>query len=264
MGLIRVLLVDDNQLAMEYLSCLIDWKAAGFEVVGKAIDGKEALRSYEALSPQLLITDISMPGMDGIALSQEIRKRDEKVRIIFLSSYDEFDYARSALKLKVSEYILKHELDEETLLDKLSSVREEFLKEEDALEAHAKEKSKEEDVYPCLPPDLKIEDLSRYTRLTLSYVNAHYQNVDLSVDEVADHIGIGVNYLNQVFREETDMTVHRYLSQVRLEKAKELLACTQMKIGSIPEQVGYADSSYFSKVFKKATGLTPYAYRQKS
>ena len=84
------------------------------------------------------------------------------------------------------------------------------------------------------------------------------------MDEVADHIGIGVNYLNQVFREETDMTVHRYLSQVRLEKAKELLACTQMKIGSIPEQVGYADSSYFSKVFKKATGLTPYAYRQKS
>lgn len=122
--MITIMLADDNLFALEHYSNLVDWKQYGFELIATAEDGLEAWEKYCRFHPDVVITDIHMPGINGIDLAGKIRKQDQSTIVIFLSSYNEFDYARSALNLSVQEYILKHELDQETLIQKLIEIKE--------------------------------------------------------------------------------------------------------------------------------------------
>ena len=124
--MISVLLVEDNKLALEYLETIIDWERHGFTVVGAALNGKEGLREYFALKPQVVITDIAMPAVSGIELAARIREAGGDARILFLTSYQLFSYAKSALDLGVSEYILKHELCDKTLIQRLERIKAEI------------------------------------------------------------------------------------------------------------------------------------------
>lgn len=103
----RVFLVEDEIVAREGIRDKVNWGAAGFEFVGEAPDGEVALPLIENLQPDLLITDIKMPFMDGLQLSKIVRERMPWVKIVILSGHDEFNYAQSAVKLGVSEYLLK-------------------------------------------------------------------------------------------------------------------------------------------------------------
>ena len=116
----RVMLADDNKFALEYFSQLVDWKKQGFELVNMSIDGVEAWNNFCHYEPDVVITDVEMPGIDGIELTEKIRAFRPETIIVFLSSYDEFDYARAAIDLNVKDYILKQELDAASLEKKLT------------------------------------------------------------------------------------------------------------------------------------------------
>lgn len=103
----KVFLVEDEAAAREGIRENVDWQAAGFEYCGEAPDGDIALPLIEKTQPDLLITDIKMPFMDGLQLSKIIRENMPWVKIIILSGHDEFEYAQLAVRLGVSEYILK-------------------------------------------------------------------------------------------------------------------------------------------------------------
>lgn len=118
-----IMLADDNLFALEHYSNLVNWRQYGFELIATAEDGLEALEKFYRFQPDVVITDIQMPGMNGIDLAAKIREQNQSTIVIFLSSYDEFDYARSALNLSVQEYILKHELSQETLIHKLTDLK---------------------------------------------------------------------------------------------------------------------------------------------
>ena len=105
--LYKVFLVEDEAAARVGIRENVDWKAAGFEYCGEAPDGDVALPLIESTQPDLLITDIKMPFMDGLQLSKIIRQRMPWVKIVILSGHDEFHYAQSAIKLGVTEYLLK-------------------------------------------------------------------------------------------------------------------------------------------------------------
>jgi two-component system response regulator YesN len=105
--LYKVFLVEDEIVAREGIRDNVDWKSAGFEFCGEASDGELALPLIEELQPDVLITDIKMPFMDGLQLCKIVRERMPWVKIVILSGHDEFDYAQSAIKLGVSEYLLK-------------------------------------------------------------------------------------------------------------------------------------------------------------
>lgn len=103
----KVFLVEDEIVAREGIRDNVDWQAAGFEFCGEAPDGEIALPLIEKSQPDLIITDIKMPFMDGLQLCKIVRQQMPWVKVIILSGHDEFDYAQSAIKLGVTEYLLK-------------------------------------------------------------------------------------------------------------------------------------------------------------
>lgn len=108
--MIRIMLVDDNRVALEYFSTLVNWEKLGYELVCTAIDGASALILFQKYHPEVIITDVQMPNMDGISLTREVMKIAPDTVMVFLSSYAEFSYIQSAMRFGVVDYILKHEM----------------------------------------------------------------------------------------------------------------------------------------------------------
>lgn len=103
----KVLLADDEYLIREGLQSAIDWKAHGMEIVGAAEDGEQALELFRQRRPDLIITDICMPFLDGLQLAEAVLREDAGTRVILLTCYDEFEYAKQAVKIGVLDYVLK-------------------------------------------------------------------------------------------------------------------------------------------------------------
>ena len=104
--MLKVLIVDDEAVVRRGIVLGVDWGALGCAVVGEAANGEEGLAAAERYSPNLIITDVRMPRMDGIEMMKELRGRGSKAHVIVLTAYDEFDYARSALRYGASDYLL--------------------------------------------------------------------------------------------------------------------------------------------------------------
>jgi len=118
----NVLIVDDEFLVRLGLKTLIDWEAYGFKIVGEAANGKEALEVIERTNPDILLTDIKMPVMDGLTFIEEVRKRKKNVQVVVLSNHDDFSYAQKAIEYGVTQYILKSELSEANICALLSNL----------------------------------------------------------------------------------------------------------------------------------------------
>ncbi|MGN0411949.1 MAG: response regulator, partial [Lachnospiraceae bacterium] len=103
----KVLFVDDEILTRQSISRNTPWEEAGFTLVGAAENGKQAIEMVEEKLPDLVLTDICMPIMDGIGLASYIHEKHPEIKVVILSGYDDFDYAKSALKYEVIDYILK-------------------------------------------------------------------------------------------------------------------------------------------------------------
>lgn len=126
--MIKVILVDDEVLALDYLESLIDWESEGFQVVGRATGGKKAWALYEKYKPEIVISDIRMIGMDGLELARKIKEKNPAAIVVLLSAYKDFEYAQKGIQYGVSNYLLKHELSEESLLAELTHIKAELAK----------------------------------------------------------------------------------------------------------------------------------------
>lgn len=246
--MIQVIIAEDEKRIREGLVCALPWAELGFEVAGSASNGTAALELARRLKPRLLITDIRMPKMDGLELLRAVRQEIPKIKVLILSGYDEFAYAREALKYGASDFLVKPIGDEE-LIAALERVRA-VIREEDSA---------------GLPPQLKaVADADagshRLVRRVESFVEQHYRR-DLSIKEVADYAGLSPNYFSHLFKKASGLSFTDYLNSVRVAKACRLLEETSLKIYEIAEEVGFTDYKYFSTVFRKITGDPPTKYR---
>ena len=124
----KLLLVDDEEDVREGVVREINWEAIGFEVVEKAENGREALEMVERLQPDVVVTDIQMPFMNGLQLAEAISERFPTIKLIILTGHDEFEYAQKAIKLHIDEYVLKP-FSAQELINALLKVKEQIQEE---------------------------------------------------------------------------------------------------------------------------------------
>lgn len=129
----KVLIADDELLVRIGLKTTIPWEENGFLVVGEAKNGKEAMEFFEEYNPDILLTDVNMPVVSGLQLIKELKARKASLKAVILSHYDDFNYAREAIKLGASEYILKSDLTPDNLLEVLNRVSKDIDKSDGAL-----------------------------------------------------------------------------------------------------------------------------------
>ena len=249
--MLKVVVVEDEELVRKGIVLAVDWASVGCAVVAEAANGEEGLAVIRRYKPDLVITDIKMPRMDGIEMLRTLRAEGNDVYAIFLTAYGDFTYAQSAVKLGAVDYLLKPFHDGE--LEEVVS----------RIQRREAENQRQYDPKVCV---LNIQDYvhekSKYVMEALTYIAEHYNEADISVSSIARSLGLSESHLSHVFKKETSYTLSGYLTSYRVHKAMELLKDCRNKVYEVAEQVGYRDITYFSSTFKKAVGLSPSEYQK--
>ena len=245
--MLKVLIVEDEEMIRKGIVLTVDWEALDCVVVAEAADGLEALEAVQRCDPDLIITDLKMPQMDGIELLQTLRQQGNPVSVIILTAYDTFSFVQSALRLGAVDYLLKpfHDGDLENAV----------------LRLRKKMTKPVEPVARSVMPDLKKGTVSRYVQEAMEYIHTHYQEPDVSVGSVAEHLGISEGHLSHIFKKETDTTLLGYLTRYRIHRAMGLLKDCRVKVYEVAQLVGYRDIAHFSATFKKIVGMSPSEYQ---
>ena len=246
--MLKVLIVDDEAVVRRGIMLGMDWAAMGCVVVGEAANGEEGIAAVERYSPNLIITDVRMPRMDGIEMLGRLREMGCRAHVILLTAHSDFSYARSALQLGADDYLLKPFRDQE-LVSAIDKVRR---KEQELTDLT---------VQDALP--LAKGDKSKYVLQALGYIADHYGDQDISITTIAQHLGVSEGHLSHVFKKETSYTIISYLTQYRVHTAMKLLQECRYKVYEVAEMVGYRDVAYFGSTFKKQVGMSPSEYQDR-
>ena len=247
----RIFLADDDRLIRMGLQKILTREKEEYEIVGMAANGKEAIEGIERSNPDLLITDVKMPIMDGIQLIKELKKRGLGPKIIALSGYGEYQFVRNTLKNGAADYLLKP-VDRQELLDLVAAIQKDIQSE------------KIEDMSPKHPEvfEGRLEFNSDYRVIALckQYVEEHFAE-KIVLSSVAQSVNLSESYFSTYFKNKTGETFFGYLSRIRIEKAKEILTeHPEKKIYEVGAEVGYEEMITFNRNFKKVVGLSPREY----
>ncbi len=245
----KVVVAEDEPLIRENLIKKIGQCHEGFEVAGEAHNGDHAFRLIEELHPDVLITDIRMPVKDGLALLEETYYRFPHLKTVIVSGYDDFSYAKTAIRFGVKDYLLKP-IKIEELRRVLADIYMQLDKERCGFESVRMNYS-EHAAQEALAQDM------------VEYLRNHFAE-QISVTEIARALHVQPPYAAKVFKKITGNTPNRYLIELRITHAQKLLTeYRDMEIKEISSIVGYEDQLYFSRIFKKICGVSPQEYRQK-
>lgn len=339
----RLVVIDDEYIVVEGIKAIIEKKKMNCEVVGSANDGVTGLRVIQEQRPDMVITDIRMPGMDGLSLIETVKEEFPDILFIVISGFTEFEYARRALHLGVKSYIdkpvtiekiqeailkIEQERDQQSnqyllqkkeadaLIDQMISniiqcnaqnlndngqqYLNQFMDEAKIntykldcfqvlcvlLEVIADQKRTHENwmyisyrdleeletvkelknfainVIGSIAANLEAEAVGsshRTVQQLLQFINQNY-NKDIGLNELAEQVNMNPNYLSILFKEEVGMSYIKYLTNLRIQKSKDLLL-QGGKVSDVAEQVGYNNYRHFCETFKKYVGQTPNEYK---
>lgn len=234
----KVFIADDEMWIVMGLKKLLEKSGKPFSIVGEANNGVTALEEVEEKDPDVLFTDIRMPGLSGLELLEKLKAKGQELKVIFITGYADFEYAQTALRLGAFDYLVKP-IDQ----DKLEEVLDRLM------EGEGESQGMEADVNPTTIQRIIQEIKQNYAE-------------DITLTDLARKYGISTSHLSGLIKEELQMSYSEYIAARRVQKAKELLADEKLSIEEIAEQVGYCDYFYFTKVFKKNAGISPSKYRK--
>ncbi|MBB3112125.1 two-component system response regulator YesN [Paenibacillus phyllosphaerae] len=244
----KLMIVDDEPIILAGIRDMIESQNTPFTKIVTAQDGFEALEKLDYFYPDLIITDIQMPEMDGLEFIRHAKSKLE-TRFIILSGYDVFEYARKAIHLQVVEYLLKP-INEQELNDLLKRMAIDIMASSQQEESKAASENPSEGSY------------SEHVKMLLTYIHSNYRK-DISLSDAAAYLKLHPVYTGQLFKKETGKTFVHYIHSIRMKKAKELLADKNaISLEKIAACVGYENRRTFYKVFNKYVGLTPGQYRE--
>ena len=360
--MIKMVIADDEWLIRESLHHGIDWAELGIEVVGTAADGYEAFDLIKTEAPHLLLTDIRMPGLDGLELIGAAKEIDPHLKSIIISGFGEFEYAQKALKMGADDYLLKPIVDDdlidivkrlacqvkleekekqekidnylikviqgELVADKLSFERFKlngkyavvcwesehenqlqidesgiksfaggilFIEEAEQKQLFFEQldgfftdkkivggcsnfSSNCEDLHSLYKQALMVKEQNKFGQAqgclfyehthspinmeeVFLYIKEHYQEA-ISLQSLAMKFFISDSYFSRIFKQHTGKNFIEYVTEHRIEIARDLLVYSSMKPSEVSKAVGYVDQRYFSQIFKKHTGMTPTLYKK--
>lgn len=235
----NLLIADDENLELKVLEKTLKKNFLNKFNIYQASSGKKASEIVENIDMDIAILDIEMPGMNGIELAKYIKEKRPESVIIFITAYDKFDYAIEAMYVKAFDYLLKP-WKEERLINVVEGAMESLL---GKAVVEKKFKNPQKDI---------ITD----------YINTHYK-YDIGAADVAGVLGYTDVYFSKLFKQLFNDNFINYLTKTRIENAKILLKDRSFTIKEVGESVGYNDSNYFAKVFRRVEGITPSEYRLK-
>ncbi|WP_299090249.1 response regulator [uncultured Metabacillus sp.] len=250
-----ILIVDDEPKTRQGLKKTLEgWADISYEVIS-AEGANEAIAIFKERKIHILLTDISMPEINGLAMLKLLKDYQQNPVVIIISAYSEFDYAQEAIRLGVLNYLVKP-LNKRKLIEAV----------EQAIEVQEK-REREGRIYKFV--DEKLVDVVKQgdrkedapIPMALDYIDKHI-DLQLTMKEVANHVHLNPSYFSVLFKEQVNMTFSEYLTRSRLQKAKNLLIESTLSVADIAEKVGYSTSKYFIKLFKEYEGQTPSRFRK--
>lgn len=246
----RILIADDEPIERAVVTKMLQKNFEGQLELISAVNGREAVKLYKEHACKIALLDIEMPGVNGLEAAEQIRQMDEDAVIIFLTAFDEFNYAKRAISVHALEYLLKP-----TAEDELVSTVDEAL-----FMLGAKRTVKPSAIDDDSARHSENVKLNAVADSICEYIKQHYHE-DISLQDVAGYLNYSDAYFCRIFKQCFDRSFLAYLTEYRVERAKELLEDFSVNIKDISYKVGYRDSNYFAKVFKRIAGLTPTEYR---
>lgn len=240
----RVMAADDEAYIREALVKLISWETLGCRLEYVAGDGKELMERMQEGHPDIVITDIKMPGADGLEVCRYVYESCPEAQVIILSAYSDFEYARTALRYGVCEYVLKISVLEELpgavekAIQNLEKQKKEFLEEN-----HTTGKGNDSLYYQMV-----------------RYIEENLEK-KITLEDMGEHLHANSSYLSRLYKSRRGINLFDDILSRRVEKAKEYMCTTDWKIYQISEAVGFEDTGYFSRVFKRYTQMSPKDFR---
>lgn len=263
----RVVIVDDEPIIVEGLTKLIPWDKYDCQIVATAHNGLEGQAAIREHKPDMIFSDICMPGQDGLNMIAAIKSEFPRTMITILTGYRDFDYAQQAIRLGVARFLLKpskiDELEEavafmKAKLDELYTTEDEVIPAEERIE-----KSAANDQMAATAAEdelLEKETGSFIVDNALTYIEQHYAQ-KLTLLEVADQIYVSQWHLSKLLNRHLGKSFSDVLNGARVAEAKKLLKDPSLRICDIAEMVGFVDTAHFSRVFKKMAGISANVYR---
>ncbi|MEK3724268.1 response regulator transcription factor [Paenibacillus sp. FSL H8-0034] len=242
----KIMIAEDEEHIRKGLKNTIEAVIGGFKIIAEAANGKDALDLISVTSPDILITDIRMPEMNGIEMIRRVRSNFPKLFIIIVSGYGDFEYAKQAIKYEVAEYLLKP------------------VNRVELAEALQRIKNKMDDHRQPYSIDSELTDEAKEGRYAIRKVKEIVlQNLaeDISLQRVAEQVNLTHHYLSKLFKIEAGQNYSDFVTDSRMNKAKQLLKETNLKIHEISNMTGYLSAKHFMNVFKQRVGTTPSDYR---
>lgn len=254
----RVAIIDDEPLIVEGLCRTLPWEKWNCQVAGSAYNGREGLEMIRQVRPNIIITDINMPELDGLKMIAALKSEFPYMQLIILTGYREFEYAREAISLGVARFLLKP--------SKMSEL-------EEALDEVTRRLAQTGEIFPevSLPNEAGTsedeEDISYHSEANsfivknaLEYIQENSQE-KLRLTDVADQVYVSQWHLSKLLNKHLAQSFYDLLNAERIRQAKRLMADPALRISEVAERVGYADTAHFSRVFKKLEGVSAGEWR---
>lgn len=258
----NVILVDDEAVAVKALQRRVDWKKFGVEDVYIANSMHQAQELFSSKEIQAMLCDIEMPQGSGLELFEWVKSHYPDVECVFVTCHADYDYMRKAMQLGSVDYILKPIEYEE--LDRILETMTQRLRKR--TESGARERE-DRPIPARVLERLASEDRDRPGESAVAtvtdYIHRHLHE-QIYISELAEQVYLNEQYLARLFKKTLGLSILEYITQERLRLAKELLRSTDRPINRVADSVGYDNYSYFTRLFKRETGMTPQEYRQRS
>jgi len=249
----KVIIIDDEPIIVEGISRIIPWKEKQCEIVAAAYDGVEGAQVIRKYHPHIIITDIAMPGLDGLGMIAGLKSEFPDMQIIILTGFRDFNYAQKAIRLGVLRFLLKP--------SNLEEIEEAIAAACNNLLDKGILPTKEDITQNYEGADAKNAN-SFIVKTALDYIDENYAR-KVTLADVAEKTYVSQWHLSKLLNKHTGQNFSEILNRKRINEARRLLEYPAYRIGEIAEKVGFVDLAHFSRVFKRQVGISANEYRNR-